>query len=121
MLPVQGANPWSGNEIPHAVAKSSRAAAKTWCRQITKKKKKERKQTEKTKQKQQQHQTMSLMPMLMSLAQNDFRTSGSYNQLPTCHLNLIISQASHTRHGQNGCLGFSAHSIAAPSPADLFH
>ena len=42
MLPVQGANPWSGNEIPHAVAKSSRAAAKTWCRQITKKKKREK-------------------------------------------------------------------------------
>ena len=50
MLPVQGANPWSGNEIPHAAAKSSRATAKTRCKQITKKKKKKKKERKKKRE-----------------------------------------------------------------------
>ena len=51
MLPVQGANPWPGNEIPHAAAKSSRATAKTLCKQITKKKKKKKRERERTQKK----------------------------------------------------------------------
>lgn len=51
MFLVQGASPWSGNEIPLAAAKSSCAASKTWCREIKKKEKTDNK-IEKTKQKQ---------------------------------------------------------------------